>query len=387
MPQHSLSALLLSSETSRRAYASQLRRECPNALILSARDCQHARALLQQFGPVDVALCEAQPNPERLAFLQQARRGRKFRSLLLLAGNPAIERGMRHWAQLRGIPLIDRLADYSPALGMLDADVVAEPLSAEDLRLGLWHREFQAYVQPKFDLRSGAVRAVEVLARWQHPFRGLLAPASFIPLMSREGLLDDLLFDLLEQGLACQLELHRQGHDLAFAFNLSLGQASDAALIQRLVERLRQHPLPLSQLTFEITEDGPASAGATCVENLIQLSLLGVRLSIDDFGTQHSSLLRLCQLPFDEIKLAAEFTRQIADSEHYRSVARHVLALAGELGMQLVVEGIETEAQRHCLVDMGVRTGQGYLRAEPFRAEHLADWLQQKARGTGFATV
>lgn len=245
-----------------------------------------------------------------------------------------------------------------------------------EVRLGLRQQAFHAYLQPKFDIATGHPYAVEVLARWQHPGRGLLGPAHFIDLMSREHLLDELLFTLLEQSLACQLRLHAQGCLLGFAFNLSLGQLHDSQLVQRLAARLRKHPLPASTLTFEITEDGPASAGAACVEQLGCLRQLGVRLSMDDFGTGYSSLWRLCQVPFNEIKLAGEFTRLMEDSTHYRAVIRNTLAMASQMGMQLVVEGIETQVQRERLLEMGVRCGQGYLCAKPAPMKVFEPWLK-----------
>ncbi|MCP1482002.1 EAL domain-containing protein (putative c-di-GMP-specific phosphodiesterase class I) [Pseudomonas chlororaphis] len=247
-------------------------------------------------------------------------------------------------------------------------------LTTEDVRLGLRLREFCAYLQPKFDLRTGQVSAVEVLARWQHPLLGILGPANFIPLMEREQWLDQLLFELIEQCLSYQVRLYNQGRNLGMAFNLSPDQLTSGTLVQRLNVRLRQHPLPLATLTFEITESGPSIVCAAGVEQLKGLRQLGVRLSLDDFGTGYSSLLRLCQLPFSEIKLAGELSRHL-DRPGYCAVIRNTLALSEELGVQLVVEGVETEAQRVQLVGMGAGTGQGYLCARPMSIENFDDWF------------
>lgn len=246
---------------------------------------------------------------------------------------------------------------------------------ADDVQLGLRRREFRAYLQPKFDLRTGQVSAVEVLARWRHPLRGVLGPANFIPLMEHEQWLDALLFELMEQSLAYQLKLHGQGRLLGLAFNLSPDQLMSGTLIERLEVRLCQHPLPLSTLTFEITENGPATVSGASIQQLNRLGGLGARLSIDDFGTGYSSLLRLCQVPISEIKLAGEFTRSLEHSGRYRAVIRNTLALANELGVQLVVEGIETEAQRDRLLEMGVQIGQGFLRARPMSIDTFESWI------------
>ena len=256
--------------------------------------------------------------------------------------------------------------------------VQAKLLSANDVKWGLRRREFHANLQPKFDLRTGEVTSVEVLARWHHPALGVLGPESFIPLMERKKWLDKLLFELLEQSLACQLKLYDKGQLLGMAFNLSLSQLMSDTLIKLLETRLRQHPLPLSTLTFEITEDGPYSASAASVDPLNRLCQLGIRLSIDDFGTGYSSLFRLCQIPFNEIKLAGEFTRLLDSPGHYYAVTRNTLALADELGMQLVVEGIETKAQQAHLHEMGVQIGQGFVCAKPMTIDAIEGWISAK---------
>ena len=248
--------------------------------------------------------------------------------------------------------------------------------SAGEVKRGLLRREFNAYLQPKFDLHTGQVDSVEVLARWHHPLYGVLNPATFIALMAREKWLDTLLFELLEQSLAFQLKLLEQGRFIGMAFNLSLDQLMSDALIECLETRLRQHALPLSSLTFEITEDGAGEACATSVKQLIRLHHLGVRLSIDDFGTGYSSLLRLCQVPFSEIKLAEEFTRFIDGPGRYIAAIRHTVALAAEMGMHLVVEGIETAAQHDQLYGMGVQFGQGFLCAKPMPIAVFENWIQ-----------
>ncbi len=250
------------------------------------------------------------------------------------------------------------------------------PNVSEILR-GLHDHEFVAYVQPKFELDGNAVHSVEVLARWAHPQRGLLVPAAFIPLMARESmLLDELICDLLDQGLTCQAELHSQGRTLGFSFNISLLQLANDVLIGRLIARLGEHPLPLSLVTLEITEDAPSIASAACAQNVSRLRRLGVRMSLDDYGTGYSSLLRLCQLHFDELKLASQVTWHAIENRQYRSVIGNTVALAQELRMQLIVEGIETEGQRVWLKQMGVQLGQGYLHSRPMAAASLGEWLR-----------
>lgn len=253
----------------------------------------------------------------------------------------------------------------------------AQGPDSSDIRRGLRQCEFQAYVQPKFNLQNQAVLGVEVLARWQHSQQGVLTPAAFISLMSREKLLDELLCVLLSQGLACQVELHRQGHVLDFAFNLSLHQLTSDVLVDQIAARLLHHPLPLSLVTLEITEDATIDVSPSVQQRILSLKELGVRLSMDDFGTGYSSLWRLCQLPFDEIKLAGELTAQAVSSFRAQAVVRHALSLAEDLGLQLVAEGIETQAQRSLLMQLGGRFGQGYFCSEPMPVDSLCAWIKR----------
>jgi EAL domain-containing protein (putative c-di-GMP-specific phosphodiesterase class I) len=130
-----------------------------------------------------------------------------------------------------------------------------------------------------------------------------------------------------------------------------------------------------ASLTFELTESGLLEAPATSLESLVRLRMMGCRLSIDDFGAGFSSLQRLCQLPFNEIKLDAEFVRTLEHEPRCRAVISSTLALGEALGMSVVIEGIETEAQRQQLLALGCTQGQGYWYARPMSSEDLLQWL------------
>lgn len=251
--------------------------------------------------------------------------------------------------------------------------------SAEEVARGLLRQEFRLYLQPKFDVVSGAVFAVEALARWHHPLRGVLAPDLFIPMLEKHQWLDTLFFQLLEQGLRCQWQLHQLNVGLGFSFNVSPTQLLNDHWVERLQQRLHQHPLPASTLTLEITEGALAQPPDSVCTQLLHLKGLGLRLSMDDFGTGHSSLLRLCQLPFNEIKLAGEFVRNLSLNPQHQAIVESTLGLTTQLGLSLVVEGIETPEQRQWLAQRGARQGQGYLCARPMPVEALRRWIKTPA--------
>lgn len=249
-------------------------------------------------------------------------------------------------------------------------------LSAQEVAHGLLHQEFKLYVQPQFDLASGTVFAVEALARWHHPIHGVLPPGLFIPMLEKYRWMDELFFQLFEEGLLCQWQLHEQGFPLGFSFNLSPSQWVDTTFVARLQQRLQRHPLPASTLTLEITEGALLENPADFVAQFTRLSLLGLRLSMDDYGTGHSSLLRLCQFPFDEIKLAGELIQSLEQNHQQQGIVDSTLYLAKRLGLELIVEGIETPQQCQWLLNHGVHQGQGYLCAKPMPAEALKSWIK-----------
>jgi EAL domain-containing protein (putative c-di-GMP-specific phosphodiesterase class I) len=254
-----------------------------------------------------------------------------------------------------------------------------EQADERQVRHAIEDQQLEAYYQPKFDLRSGAVVGVEVLARWNHPVQGVLSPAVFLPAMERYGLMDELLFCVMQQALALQWQASNQGLALDLAFNLQAAQLAEVELTAHIKRILAIHQTPGGSVTFELTESGLLEVPAVALENLVRLRMMGCRLSIDDFGAGFSSLQRLCQLPFNEIKLDAEFVRGLLHEPRCRAVIGSTLALGQTLGMSVVIEGIETTEQHQALLALGCTQGQGFWHARPMRGSDLLRWLQSGA--------
>ncbi len=196
--------------------------------------------------------------------------------------------------------------------------------------------------------------------------------------LEADGLLDELFFQLLEQGMKLQRHLLEQGESLELAFNLSPGQLGSSDIVADIKCALEQHQLPANLLTIEITETGLVEASALCLENLVRLRMMGCNLAIDDFGAGYSSLQRLCELPFNQIKLDGHFARELMHQPRCRAVVRASLALAQSLDMSLVVEGIETQDQLLILLEMKCSLGQGYWYARPMEEVIFLEWLNQR---------
>lgn len=163
------------------------------------------------------------------------------------------------------------------------------------------------------------------------------------------------------------------------AFNLHAAQLANVELTSQIKRILAMFQAPGCSLTFELTESGLLEAPAVSLENLVRLRIMGCRLSIDDFGAGFSSLQRLCQLPFNEIKLDAEFVRGLKHEPRCRAVVASTLALGQTLGMSVVIEGIETAEQHQELLTLGCTQGQGYWHSRAMNGADLLRWLKRTA--------
>lgn len=243
---------------------------------------------------------------------------------------------------------------------------------------GLIACEFQAWYQPKFNLHDGRMYGAEVLVRWNHPQRGLLLPRDLLAAVVAYDLIDDMLKQLLEQGLEFLSRLRERGFDMGLAFNLTASQLLGSDLAEHVVQRLRHYNLSGSTLMFEINENGLQDLPHCVLGNLLLLHQRGCGLSIDHFGIGFSSLKQLAQLPFNQLKLDREFVRDIDDLGN-RAVISSSVALAKALKMELVVEGIESARALHTLINLGCSFGQGIHLARPMTGPDFAEWLNRRA--------
>lgn len=397
MPIYPLRVLVLEDHLFQRSVVVRMLRRLGCEHIFEAADGAEALAVLHRVGPVDIALCDLQmEGMDGLEFLQNVADSGLVGAIIISSSISAdLRRTVKQIIAVLGLDLLgdaEKPLQYEVLEGLLKK-CLAKPFvkkkpmpeielpSEAEVRRAMAQKEFRAYFQPKFHLETGEVKGVEVLTRWQHPTRGLLSPIFFLPVLERGGLLDELLFEQLRQSLDLQGQAKRQGHSLDFAFNLHAMQLANSHLADQIKVLLAEFSLLGSSLTFELTESGLLEAPAVSLESLFRLRMMGCSLSIDDFGAGFSSLQRLCQLPFNEIKLDAEFVRPLVHEPRCRAVVSSTLALGKTLGMSVVVEGIETNEQRMMLLELGCTLGQGYLFARPMGGADLLQLLENLSVG------
>ena len=216
---------------------------------------------------------------------------------------------------------------------------------------------------------------VEALVRWQHPERGLIPPDEFIPLAEGTGLIKGLTERVLALALSQCRAWRRAGLLLPVAVNLSAWNLRDPRLVQTVAELLQAHDVPPAWLRLEMTESAIMADTERAVVVLSQLVALGVRVSVDDYGTGYSSLAYLKRLPVDELKIDKSFVRDMARDETDAAIVRSTVGLAHTLGLRAVAEGVEDEVTWARLAAMDCDVAQGYFISRPVTADALARWL------------
>lgn len=246
-----------------------------------------------------------------------------------------------------------------------------------DLRRAILQGELELYYQPKIHAPSGQITGAEALMRWHHPKRGMVGPHIFIPLAERFGLINALGNWLIEDACRQISEWRDEGLRMRVSINLSVHQLRQEDLVARVIDAMTRYHIEPNVLTCEITESAAMEDTRATLKVIERLSAIGVHLSIDDFGTGYSSLSYLRQLAATELKIDRSFVLDLETSADARAIVDAVVKLAQALGLKVVAEGVETEAQQKILRQLGCDELQGFLFAKPMSAKALTLWAME----------
>jgi EAL domain-containing protein (putative c-di-GMP-specific phosphodiesterase class I) len=346
-------------------------------------------ALVNDPESVGLVFCDLQmPQMDGVEFVRQLMQIGYTGGLVLVSGEEErILQTAQRLAQAHGLnalgilrkPVV--LAELREVMDSHPVRVFSAPLAtyktydAEDLRRGISGGELVNHYQPKVDLATGELSGVETLVRWRHPRDGLVYPDRFITLAEECGLIDDLTHVVLEGAMRDARAWQDAGLSLHVAVNVSMDTVGALDFPDYVARLATEAGVPLTHLVLEVTESRLMKNPQAALDVFTRLRLKRVGLSIDDFGTGHSSLTQLHDIPFDELKIDRGFVHDASRNASSRAIVEASLGMARQLSMKTVAEGVENREDWDFLRAAGCRVAQGYFIARPMPATELAGWL------------
>ncbi len=309
--------------------------------------------------------------------------------IILISGHDAgVLHSAREIAVERGLNIVGHLAkpvsydalqtmltDARAATSKAPVQGQSKIFTREELQQAIDDREIVVFFQPMFSFASAAVIGVEALARWQHPQRGLISPALFIPLFEEHKLIRALTWLMLEQSLEYCAAWNRSDRRLQVAVNFSPMVLNDLQFPEQLAKTIANYDVDSSQITLEVTENAIFAELADALDILTRCRLKGFRLSIDDFGTGYSTMQQLMRVPYTEVKIDQSFVKHADSDAEAWSICESTIELGHKLGMNVIAEGIETKNVYRLLDKAGCNEGQGYYMSRPMPAQDFDLWL------------
>jgi len=391
--------LVVEDSVVQRGYLVTLLRQLGFGEILEAGDGNEALRLLerQQHEPMFLVLTDLEmPGMDGIELTCQLRERRLAENLIVVSARDP-----------RLLEIIENMAGEDAAIGLLGTllkPVQREPLTQllakagrsdparaasqqvaratqEELAQALARGEFLPYFQPKVAVQNGHLKGVEVLARWQHPQRGLLAPLHFVDTLEGTPLMADFTLNMVEQALRHILHWQQAGlPPLTVSLNLSADNLAERAFIDRLARLVHDTGVAPSTLVWEVTETSVMRQLSQALTNMGRLRLMGFGLAMDDFGIGYSSMQQFARCPFTELKIDRAFVNGAAQWPNRHMVLKSALDLGQSLGVATVAEGVETIEDWKLLRNLGCDMAQGYLLAKPMPAEELVGWIRHDRR-------
>ena len=359
----------------------------------------HFFELVDRLNPTHIIIDLVMPKMDGLEGLRKLANRTQARIIVTSGVEVRLLEAMRQSAVILGLDVVGRLSKpfrlsklrdlmSVPARSDMaprgDAVILKADMTPDKIRLAMQRGDFRLYLQDKVCCATGLCVGYEGLSRWHHPVHQVIQPNDFIPQIEAVGLepeLGEYILDLAIRHLALL-----DDPAVHIAVNLSLASFRSDGLREMLAALRAPYGVRPGQIVLELTESGTSDISAADIHMLTRLRIDGYRLAIDDFGIGQSSIKRLVQLPFSEIKIDRIFVRDMASSDETRKVVRAIIAMAQALDMEVTGEGVENPRTFALLRDMGCTMAQGYLFGQP-RPASLPDTSSRPAVGTAAGRV
>ena len=383
-----LHVLVLEDDANHIEIANSFLRQLGVTRILSCMDGHQALTMLRTYQP-DLLLCDLHLHGmDGITFLRQvAELGFQGSVILVSSVDHNLLKAAESLVKAYGLHLLGALKKplQADALELaLAQQQQSRPerilyqkeaaLSLEELQHGLENNCLEIYYQPKVSVLDWRVVGAECLARWRHPERGIIGPASFVPVLEAHGMINQLTHEVLRKAAQQLGQWQRLGHSFKLSVNVSMDDLDQADLPEKFEHIVTSAGIETKQITLELTESRLMDNLTLSLEILTRLRLKGFGLSIDDFGTGFSTMENLKQLPVTELKVDRAFVNGATDDEAARAILGSSIQLGKIFRLNLVAEGVETQQDWDLIAHSGCDEVQGYFIAKPMAAAAFVDW-------------
>jgi EAL domain-containing protein (putative c-di-GMP-specific phosphodiesterase class I)/ActR/RegA family two-component response regulator len=337
-------------------------------------------SILGEFHPDFIMLDLMMPGTDGIELLRVLADRVKDVKICLMSGNDArVLNSARRLGSAHGLNIVAALekpleiATLRKTFDELSGAAKTE--AGSDLGHAIAAGQFILYFQPIIEIATRRVKGAEALARWAHPTRGILAPADFLEQISNEGLMQAFTEHVLNAAVIQAGKWHAAGESLTLSINFTASSLLELTLPDRIAEICATNQVPTDRIILEVTENEAMRDVTRTMDVLLRMRLRNVGVSIDDFGTGHSSLRELQRMPFSELKIDKGFVMDMAASNDCLVIVNSIIDLGHNLGLKVIAEGVEDAQVWHMLAERKCDFAQGFYMAKPMPADEFNRWL------------